>query len=152
MTDANSEATIRAIIKARADAVRAGDVEALMADVADDVVTFDVVDPLRREGKTSSRERAAQWLESYDKPPNWENRDVNVTTDGDMAFCYGLSRVTGTLKTGSAIDMWFRTTLGFRRTGGFWQIIHDHGSVPFDPESGKASLALAPDQGDDHDE
>ena len=144
MTNANSEAAIRAIIDTRADAVRAGDVGALMVDVADGVVTFDVVNPLRRDGKASSRERATQWLESYDEPPNWENRDVNVTVDGDVAFGYGLSHVTGTLKTGSAIDMWFRTTLGFRRTGGRWRIVHDHGSVPFDPESGKAALALVP--------
>lgn len=41
---------------------------------------------------------------------------MNVTTDGEVAFCHGLSHVKGTLKTGSAIDMWFRTTLGFCRT------------------------------------
>ena len=91
MTDANSEPAIRTIIAARADAVRAGDVEALMKDVADHVVTFDVVDPLRHEGKASSRERAAQWIKSYNEPPNGENREVNVTTDGDVAFCFGLS-------------------------------------------------------------
>ncbi len=151
MTDTSSEAAILAIIEARANAVRAGDVETMMVDVADDVVIFDVVDPLRRQGKASSRERAAQWLESYDGPPSWENRHVNVVTDGDVAFSYGLSHVTGRLETGADIDMWFRTTLCFRRTGGRWRIVHDHGSVPFDPESGKASLALQPDQGDDHD-
>lgn len=151
-TAAASEAAIRRIIDARAAAVHAGHVDAMMADVAEDVVMFDLVDPLRRKGKALSHERAVQWLETYDGPPSWENRDVIVATDGDVGFSFSLSHVAGTLKTGSPIDMWFRNTLGFRRTGGRWQIVHDHGSVPFDPASGKASLALQPEQGDDHDE
>lgn len=141
---ANDEATITSIIDARAKAVRAGDIDAMMAAVTDDVQVFDVVDPLRRQGKASSRERATAWIASYEGPIGWENRDVRVTADGDVAFSHALSRVTGKLKTGAAVDMWFRTTLGFRRIDGRWLIVHDHGSVPFDPESGKASLGLDP--------
>lgn len=144
MSAAKSEAEIRAIIEARAKAVHAGDVDAMMADVADDVMIFDVVDPLRREGSASSRQRAVEWLSTYDGPITWENRDVQVTADGDVAFSHALSRVTGTLKTGAQIDMWFRTTLGLHRIGGRWQIVHDHGSVPFDPQSGQALLGLKP--------
>ena len=144
MKSSNSEASVRAIIEARATAVGAGDLDALVADLAEDVVSCDVVDPLRRTGKASSRRRAAEWLAAYGGPVSWENRDVHITTDGDVAFSHALSRVTGKLKTGTEIDMWFRTTLGFRRIGGRWLITHEHGSVPFDPQSGKASLNLKP--------
>jgi uncharacterized protein (TIGR02246 family) len=144
MSDAKSEAEIRAIIEARSRAVRAGDVSAMMADVVDDVVIFDVVDPLRRVGKTASRDRVTEWVASYEGPISWEYRDVQVEAAGDVAFSHALSRVTGKLKTGTKIDMWFRTKLGFRRTGGRWLIVHDHGSVPFDPESGQAALGLNP--------
>ena len=118
--------------------------DAMVADLAEDVVSYDVTDPLRREGKAPSRKRAADWLAAYDGPVSWENRDVQITSDGDVAFSHSLSRVTGKLRTGTEIDMWFRTTLGFRRTGGRWLITHEHGSVPFDPQSGKASLGLKP--------
>jgi ketosteroid isomerase-like protein len=37
-----------------------------------------------------------------------------------------------------------RGTVGYRRTGGRWLIVHEHYSVPFDPESGKALLRLEP--------
>ena len=141
---ATNEEVIRHVIEARARAVRAGDVDAIMEHVADDVVTFDVVDPLRLEGSAASRARAAEWVQLYDGPISWENRDVCVVTDGDVAFGHALSRVTGTRKTGAAVDMWFRTTLGFRRVDGRWLITHDHGSVPFNPENGKASLTLTP--------
>lgn len=144
MTGALSETTIRSIIQARAKAVSAGDIDAMMADVSEDVMTFDVVDPLRRVGKAASRERAIEWVASYDGPIHWEDRDVELAVDGDVAFSYSLSRVTGKLKTGTEIDMWFRTTLGFRQVAGRWLVVHEHVSDPFDPQSGKASLGLKP--------
>ena len=144
MTNNSAEQEIREIIEARAKAVHAGALDAMVADLAEDVVSYDVVDPLRRMGKASSRKRAAEWLAGYDGTVSWESRDVQITTDGDVAFSHSLSRVTGKLKTGTEIDMWFRTTLGFRRIAGRWLITHEHGSVPFDPVSGKASLGLKP--------
>ena len=142
--NAKDETAIRAIIEARAKAVHAGDIEGMVAGLDDYVVSYDVVDPLVREGKASSRKRAAEWVASYDGPLKWENRDVKITADGDVAFSHALSRVTGKLKSGGEIDMWFRTTLGFRRIGGRWLIVHEHSSVPFDAASGKASLDLKP--------
>lgn len=139
----NAETEIRRIIDAHASAVRRGDVHAILADVADDILVFDVVDPLRRVGRASVRKRAAEWLASYDGPVTWEDRDV-VVAEVDVAFCSMLSRVTGTLKAGSHVDMWFRKTLGLQRRDSWWHIIHDHGSVPFNPESGKGSLGLTP--------
>lgn len=129
MSNTKSETEILAIIEARGRAVRAGGIDAMMADVAQDVVIYDVVDPLYREGKAASRERAVERQASYDGPITWENRDVRVTADGDVAFSHALSHVTGKLKTGAEIDMWFRTTLGLRRIDGRWRIVHDHGSV-----------------------
>jgi ketosteroid isomerase-like protein len=151
MTDSGSEAAIRQIIDERANAVRRGDVEAMSADVADDVVIFDVVNPLRQLGKVASRARAPEWVTSYDGAIGWESRDVEVFADGNVAFSHAFSHVTGKLKAGDEIDMWFRTTLGFRRVGGRWLIVHDHGSSPFDPRTGDASLSLKPQRGSDYD-
>ena len=140
----DSAAQIRAIIAARAAAVGAGDLDAMLADVAPDAEMFDVVDPLRRRGVAALRARAAEWLSAYDGPVAWEDRDVMVVAEGDVGFSHGLSRVTGRLKAGGTVDMWFRKTLGFRRIAGRWRIVHDHGSVPFDPATGKPSLGLKP--------
>jgi ketosteroid isomerase-like protein len=85
VTDEKDAQTIARIIEARAQAVRAGQVDALMADVADDVVTFDVVDPLRRLGKLAARSRTAAWLESFDGPIGLKIRDLQITVDGDVA-------------------------------------------------------------------
>lgn len=144
MKNSKAEQEIRALIEARSTAIQAGDIDAMVADLAEDVVSYDVTDPLRSEGKGPSRKRATEWLAAYDGKVSWENRDVQITADGNVAFSHGLSHVMGNLKTGAKIDMWFRTTLGFRRTGDHWLITHEHSSSPFDPESGKASLGLKP--------
>jgi uncharacterized protein (TIGR02246 family) len=139
-----SEAEIRQIIEARADAVRKGNVEAMSADVADDVSIFDVVAALRSLGKAASKARAAEWVAPYEGAIGWESRDVEVFADGDVAFSHSLSHVTGKQKTGAEVDMWFRTTLGLQRRSGHWLIVHEHSSSPFDAKSGEASLGLKP--------
>jgi ketosteroid isomerase-like protein len=141
---ANAQMVIREIIEARARAMSAGDVDGIVADLAEDIAIFDVVGPLRGDGRASARRRAQEWLGSYQEGPTWENRDIRVASDETVAFSHSLSHVTGRLKIGALVDMWFRTTLGFERRDGRWLIVHDHGSKPFDPKTGKASLDLKP--------
>jgi hypothetical protein len=38
----------------------------------------------------------------------------------------------------------FGATLGLGKVGGKWMVTHEHVSVPFDPQSGQASLDLKP--------
>lgn len=40
--------------------------------------------------------------------------------------------------------MWWRRTVCFRKADGKWLATHEHRSVPFDVERGKASLDLKP--------
>ena len=148
MTTENSraadEARIRELIEERVGAIRAGDVDALMSAHAPDVVMFDVLDPLRYEGSEAVGERAGQWLSWYRGPVGYEVRDLSVTAGGGVAFCHYLYRVSGTMKNGREVDMWVRSTVCFRKTGGAWLVAHEHTSVPFDAESGKASVDLKP--------
>jgi len=37
-----------------------------------------------------------------------------------------------------------RATVGYRRSGGQWQVIHEHWSAPFDMETQKALFDLKP--------
>ena len=74
----------------------------------------------------------------------YEIRDLDITRSEDVAFCHYLYRVSGTTADGGEIDMWVRATVCCRQIDGLWRITHEHGSVPFDPESGQASLDLVP--------
>ena len=135
-----AENAIRQIVETRCRAVADGDVDAMTAHVADDVTIFDVVVPMRSAGKAAARNRAEEWLASYDGRVSWDVQDLTIAAADDIGFCHCISRVRGTLRTGAAIDMWFRTTLGLRRIDGAWRIVHDHSSDPFDPETGMASM------------
>jgi len=87
------ESEIRRVIDAHAAAVRQGHVESMLADVADDVVLFDVVDPLRRTGRDTAR--AAGWLGSYQGSISWDNLDIAILANETVAFASMLSRVRG---------------------------------------------------------
>ena len=67
-----------------------------------------------------------------------------ITAGDDVAFAHYLYRVTGTMTNGTALDMWLRTSMGLRKIDGAWTITHEHTSVPFDTESGRAALDLTP--------
>lgn len=143
-TRAADEARIRGLIEERVRAIRAKDVAALMTAHAPDVVMYDVLDPLRYAGAEAVRERAGQWLSWYEGPVGYEVRDLSVTAGDEAAFCHYLYRVSGTMTNGREVDMWVRSTVCFRRDEGAWVVAHEHTSVPFDAESGKASVTLKP--------
>jgi ketosteroid isomerase-like protein len=141
---AGEEARIRELIEERVRAISARDVDALMSNHAPDVVLFDALDPLRYSGSEAVRERASQWLSWYQGPVGYEVRDLSVTAGDGAAFCHYLYRVTGTMTNGREVDMWVRSTVCFRKEGGAWVVTHEHTSVPFDAESGRASVDLKP--------
>jgi uncharacterized protein (TIGR02246 family) len=147
MTTANSraegEAQIRALMDDRVNAVRAKDVNVAMSSIAPDILSFDVVGPLQRFG-SDALARAEEWFSSFQGPIGYEIRDLNINVGDDVAFAHGLSHVSATKTGGGLLDMWWRTTLGFRKFDCKWTVTHEHNSVPFDVKSGKASLDLKP--------
>src|SRR5829696_6005506 len=115
------EADIRRRIDNCANALHAMDLEGVMALYAPDIVSFDIVPPLR-----------------------YEFRDVTITVGDDVAFAHSLNRVSGTLQTGQRSEFWVRWTACFRKIDGNWLIVHDQVSVPVDFGSGRALLDLEP--------
>ncbi|WP_196073401.1 YybH family protein [Nakamurella alba] len=143
----DNKGMIDALVGRRAMAASRGDLDSMLIDVADDVVLFDVVVPLRHHGREAVRRRLAEWLGTYEGYPGWENVEVHISTGESVAFAHMISHVTGTLQTGAEVDMWFRTTVGLERRNGRWLIVHDHQSDPFNPGSGLAMTGLRPEPG-----
>jgi uncharacterized protein (TIGR02246 family) len=138
------EAQVGELIKARVKAVRDKDIDGLLSHHAPDVLVFDVLSPLQYTGADKVRERADKWLSSYQSSIGYEVRDLSITAGDTVAFCHYLYRVSGTLKDGGEVDMWVRATVCLRKLDGEWVIAHEHQSVPFDVETGKAVLDLKP--------
>ena len=142
MTTAASTATnedqIRALIEDRVRAIDDKDIGALVARVAPKVISFDALPPLQRIGAEAIKARLQEWFGWYDGPIGYEVRDLRIAASDDIAFAHFLYHVTGTMTNGNEVDMWVRTTMGLQKTDSVWVITHEHNSVPFDAESGKA--------------
>jgi uncharacterized protein (TIGR02246 family) len=141
---AAEEAAIHALLDERVRAIRARDVDRLVASHASDVVAFDLLVPLRYEGLDALRKRIVAWFAGFAGPIAYEIREVETAVGDEVAFCHFLSQVEGARTDGRQIEMWWRATIGFRRSGGRWLVTHEHSSIPFDMHSGKARLDLKP--------
>ena len=142
----SSEAEIRALYDQWAKAFKARDLDGIMSIYApgETVVAYDIAPPLQYKGREAYRADYKQFLDLYEGPLDVEYRDLHIVAGDDVAFIYALERLSGTLKGGQKTDMWLRATSGLRKIDGKWYIVHDHLSVPADPETGKAMMELKP--------
>jgi uncharacterized protein (TIGR02246 family) len=141
---ANNEAQIREVIENRIKAARIKDINKVMSNYAPDVLSFDVVNPLQYLGSDAVRKRLEEWFSSFKGPIGHEIRNLSINAGDDVAFSHGLNRVSATKTDGGKLDMWWRATVCYRKIDGKWMVTHEHASVPFDVETGKASLDLKP--------
>jgi uncharacterized protein (TIGR02246 family) len=141
---ATDEADIRRRIDTGVQAIRAMDLEGVMALYAPDVVSFDIGAPLRHVGAEAKRKNWVDVFATYQRPLGYEMRDLTITVGDDVAFGHSLNRISGTLRNGHRSEVWLRWTACFRKIDGTWRIAHDQVSVPVDFESGRALLGLEP--------
>jgi ketosteroid isomerase-like protein len=123
-----------------AKAIYAKDIDGVMSLYAPNIVSFDIVPPLRYVGADGKRRTWQETFAAHTCPIDYEVRDLNVTTHGELAFVHSVNRVNGTLANGHVTELWLRWTACFRRIDGVWLVVHDHVSVPADLEHGKAVL------------
>jgi len=129
LTRSDDEARIRSVIEDWSGALRRKDPGGVVANHAADYVQFSLAPPLvSTEGNA---EGLAAWFATWQGSLGHELSDLRIAVGGDTAFCHGLARLSGTKSDGQGVELWFRLTLGFRRTGGAWKITHEHESVPF---------------------
>src|SRR5215813_6263406 len=138
-----SETLIRRRLEDWVKAIRAKDIDGVTSLYAPDLISFDLAPPLRYFGADGKRRAWQGAFAAFSGPIAYEVRDLNVTTNGDLALVHSLNRIQATLP-GGHIDMWLRWTACFRQIDGVWLVVHDHVSVPADPVHGKAVMNLKP--------
>jgi len=137
-------AEIRQLVEHRSAAIRSRDFERSTSMMAADYVLFDVVDPLQSKGAGAARNRAKEWFATFQGSIGYEIQGLQISAANGVGFSHGLNHVSGTKLDGNRLDMWWRATVCYRKLDGRWQITHEHNSVPFDVNNGKASLNLEP--------
>ena len=129
-TQAIEKNQIHELVDSWATAVRAKDLDGMMANYAPDVISFDVLPPLQETGLETARKRAEIWISSFQGAIGYEMHDLSITMGEDIAFCHSINQVSGTKTDGGKVDMPVRATICFRKINGAWLVTHQHISVP----------------------
>ena len=139
------ENAIREIIQRRIQAIRNKDAKAAIGCLSTEVVAFEMIPPLAlADDAARDKQGFAAWLSGFEEV-DVEIRDLRIEAESNVAFAHSLNHLTGIRAGGAPVSLWMRSTLGFRREGGEWWIVHAHTSVPFYPgPEAKAALDLKP--------
>ena len=143
-THARDAAQLRQLIDDQMSAICARDLDRIMNPYAADVVVFDVKPPFQTKGADAWQRTWEACLPYFPASFQIEMRDLSLTVSGDLALAHWLFRLTGMEKDHPAMQTWMRSTAGYRRIRGRWQIVHEHASVPFDPQTAQAAFTLEP--------
>ncbi|MEU8816539.1 nuclear transport factor 2 family protein [Actinoplanes sp. NPDC048796] len=137
---------IREVIERRAALLETGDVKAMLAYSAPEVVEFSLAPPLSTRVDTTDPTPTEQWLATFEAPPRRQVTQLEITADGDVAFATSIDSMTATPRGSTEpFTLWYRVTVGLRRLNGRWLITHEHESVPFHMDTEmKAAIDLEP--------
>src|SRR5260221_4314505 len=138
----NSKAEIKKIIDDFMAALCMKDVKAMMSHYAPDVVVYDVKPPFQTKGAVAWKHTWEACIGYFPDSFKIEIKDLNIHVSGDVAISHYLFRLAGPEKEHNAMQTWMRTTTGYKRIQGRWKIVHEHGSVPFNPHTMKAIFTL----------
>lgn len=143
-TSRNGKTEIKKVIDDFMAALCKKDVKSMLSHYAPDVVCYDVKPPYQVKG-------AVAWKHIWEAsigyfPPKFkiEIKELKIHASGDMAIAHYMFRLAGTAKEHDAAQTYIRITTGFKKQQGKWKIIHEHGSVPFNPHTRMAKFTLEP--------
>ncbi|MEH2176521.1 YybH family protein [Nostoc sp.] len=142
-TIATNEVQIRQLIAEQQRAICTKDVEQIMSHYANEIIVFDVKPPFQTQGKDACRQVWKECLPYFPDTFEIETRDLKITASEDLAVAHWLFRFTGS-QDHPAMQTWMRVTAVCQKNQGEWQILHEHLSVPFNPETSQAVFTLNP--------
>jgi uncharacterized protein (TIGR02246 family) len=143
---ASDHAAINSLEEELAAATVAKDMDRIMSFYVPDesLFVFDAIPPRQYVGSKAWRKNFEGFLANYPGPINIDLNDLQITTDGQLAFAHYVFHLTGTAKDGAKAEMSFRVTDCLQKMNGKWLIIHEHISFPVDLATGKADLLSKP--------
>lgn len=128
-----TETQIRNVIERWAQAVRAKDIEGVVAHHADDIVMFDVPPPVVVEGLEAYRQTWPPFFQwEKEAEGSFDIAALKITAGRDVAFATALLRCGSRAAMDKDDTPRLRLTIGLRKHNGQWQIAHEHHSYPLE--------------------
>eukprot|EP01116_Phalansterium_solitarium_P007762 TRINITY_DN2066_c0_g2_i2.p2 TRINITY_DN2066_c0_g2~~TRINITY_DN2066_c0_g2_i2.p2 ORF type:complete len:333 (+),score=90.80 TRINITY_DN2066_c0_g2_i2:46-999(+) len=132
-----ADTEIRALIQSWREAFAAKDVDGMLANYAPDVVFFDLKPPFALEGVESVRNMWKAAMPHFPPKFTTTHDDLHIAVGADVAFASAIAHTK--FEADSHETFSCRVTLGFRKIDGRWLVTHEHNSLPYNPETGKAA-------------
>lgn len=129
MPHTHDEQEVRHLIEAWMDAIRNRDLDAVLAQHADDIVMFDVPPP--QVGIRGQAQYAAAWpafFELIAAGAVFEIAELDVTAGTDVAYAFALVRCGSPDELREFPDKRLRLSLGLVKRAGRWVVQHEHHS------------------------
>lgn len=127
MPQSADEIQIGELVEGWAEAVRAQDMDGVLAHHADDIVMFDVPEPLQSQGIDEYRQTWELFFaNSPGGPGSFDVTELRIFASATVAYCHAVLKV---------LDAQARLTMGLRKEHGEWLIAHEHHSYPIPLES-----------------
>ena len=122
MPESANETRIRTLIETWAQAVRAQDMDGVLADHADDIVMFDVPMPVQARGMAEYRKTWELFFaHSPGGPGSFDVTELRIAAGETVAYSHAIVKI---------FDTEVRLTVGLRRQDGRWLVAHEHHSYP----------------------
>jgi ketosteroid isomerase-like protein len=119
------EDQIRVVIDLWEKAIQTGDMKGILANHTEDILMFDVPEPLQ---STGMKEYEKTWELFFRYGSSGSDvfviEELSITAGSDVAFATSLLRIGGSEKPIC------RLTLGLKKVRGKWLIVHEHHSAP----------------------
>lgn len=124
MTGTDTE-RVHTVIRQWEKAIQTGDMKGILANHTEDILMFDVPEPLQSRG-IEEYQKTWDLFFQYGSPGSdvFVITDLHITAGRDVAFA------TGLLCIGGSKDPVCRLSLGLTRVGSTWLIAHEHHSAP----------------------
>jgi len=141
----NAESEIRSLFKDWWLGAARMDIDASMAPIAEDIVSYEHVTPLRYRGVDAVRgvcQAGFDLMEGIDGDFSWTVDDLEVRVSGTTAVAWGINRMVVKKGDATTYDSSSRGTWIFELQAEGWKLIHQHQSYPYDPETNRAIMDL----------
>jgi uncharacterized protein (TIGR02246 family) len=142
----DEKAAIRKLIDEYMAALCNKDVKSMMTHYASDVIVYDVKPPFQIKGAVTWKHAWEACIGYFPESFKIELKDVKIYAGPDVAMAHYLMRLTGKEKDHPAMKTWIRISTGWKKQQGRWKIVHEHGSLPYNPHTMQATATLETSQ------
>lgn len=125
-----SQTQVHMVIEDWAQATRQNRKDEILKNHALDLVTFDVIPPMKYESAESYRQSWGDWQPETQGEGQFDLENLSVTVSTDLAFAHCFVRCGATMPDGHTFQDLVRATFCLRRIDGSWKILHQHISKP----------------------